>query len=133
MKPEHAERLFVEELVSSSIRSFKIPHGPIKNVDKLTGDASTRRYYRVLVSEVSYVVCIDDPKSHNQEHPFLVLQKVLLENGVTVPDVLDVDLSKGYILEEDLGDQTMLTRLAEIRSVDEERSLYEASLDQMTK
>ncbi len=116
MKPEEAERLFIEDLFNKSIELNKIPHTTISYIDKMTGDASTRRYYRVYCDENSsnYVVCLDNPVKKLEENPFLRMQSFLQGNGVRVPRVYDSIASKGYILEEDLTDQTYLKYLSEI-------------------
>jgi aminoglycoside/choline kinase family phosphotransferase len=135
MKLEHSERLFVESLFADSVQSKKILSSGILNVDRLTGDASTRRYYRVETTNESYVVCIDTPsvncdsKSGNKKVPFLEIQSILQDNKIRVPRILDHDLSKGYILEEDLGDNTMLSAVARGQSIGEELSTYERCLE----
>ncbi len=140
MKLEQTERLFVESLFEDSVHSKKAISGGIKHVERLTGDASTRRYYRVDTKEKSYVVCLDTPPASSnvkdvivEEFPFIVVQRVLEENGVRVPAVLDYDLTKGYILEEDLGDRTMLSLVARGQSAGEELSTYERCLELLIK
>lgn len=128
MKPEQAELLFINELVKKSIISKKVSSKDIKNIDRLTGDASTRKYYRVFdASNSSYVVCLDNPTI--EKYPFLEVQQFLESKNVRVPKIYDYDLAKGYLLEEDLGDCTLLKRLAEIKDIKIELEFYKKSID----
>src|SRR5690606_29624318 len=108
MKPEQSEQFFIEELYSRSIERKAIAPQVVNEIDKLTGDASTRRYYRVFTEEQSYVVCLDNPYEKEVEsHPFTSVQKFLKEKMISVPKIYDMDLRKGYLLQEDLGDVTL--------------------------
>jgi N-acetylmuramate 1-kinase len=108
----------------------------IESLVKIPGDASTRRYYRVLTREASrksYVLMrMDAPFSDQAMNlPFLVVQRHLASAGVDVPAVFDVDSSRGFVLLEDLGDVTLLRRLQEVSSADVERHLYERVIDSL--
>ncbi len=130
MKPEQSERFFVESLVKQSIERGKINDREVREIDKLTGDASTRRYYRVQADKDSYVVCVADPVIEGKDQsPFLQVHRALHENKVRVPHLPDTMLDRGYYLEEDLGDVTLLHRLADIESEKEELELYKKSID----
>ncbi len=131
MKPELSERLFVENLFSDSISKGKIQESSNIDVEKLTGDASTRRYYRVSNDKESYVVCLANPLEKEEEiSPFIEVQKLLKGEKIRVPEVYDCDLLKGYFLEEDLGDQTLLKHLATIDSFNNEEALiYKKVID----
>lgn len=132
MKPEQSERLLVEELLKKSISKLDFKSSEITSVDKLTGDASTRRYYRVFIGQESFVVCLDEPtKVPGAEPNFLKLQRVLKEQGVRVPGIIDRELGAGYILEEDLGDRTFLRELSKIESSDAEFEFYKKAVDGM--
>ncbi|MBP9674461.1 MAG: phosphotransferase [Bacteriovoracaceae bacterium] len=130
MKLEQAESLLIQELVMQSLSKLKDFSGEIKEIVRLAGDASTRRYYRVLGSKYSFVVCLDTPlKDENEEYFFCTIQSFLKESGIRVPIIYDVDLKKGYLLEEDLSDETLLKRLASIDSLEQEFVLYKESVD----
>jgi len=131
MKLETSERLLVEELfLKSKSKDSKLVQ--VENVEKLTGDASTRRYYRVYSEGVSYVACLDTPNSENTENNFLTLQRVLNDEGVRVPKIIDRDLTKGYILQEDLGDATFLKELPPMSEL-EEFDFYKSAIDLVAK
>lgn len=132
MKPEVAERLFIEELFSRSIEKEKIDSKELKNIDRLTGDASTRRYYRLDSEKESFVVCLDNPITDtNQKNAFVEVQAFLNNKGLRVPKVYDTLLKKGYILEEDLGDITLLQKLSGLKTIDCEYEIYKRVIDQL--
>ncbi len=127
MKPEMSEQLFIQELFGNSIERKAIEDTKLISIDKLTGDASTRKYYRVFGDKNSYVTCLDNPS--DKENDFITLQRFLSEKSISVPKIYDKNISKGYILEEDLGDVTLLNKLSMIKNLDEELDLYKNSLD----
>jgi aminoglycoside/choline kinase family phosphotransferase len=115
MKPEQSEQLFIEELIQKSITAKKINNQAIALIDKLTGDASTRRYYRVIMEDKkSFVVCLDNPVKDETDNNFFKFQKFLFQNNVRVPKIYDFIPSKGYLLEEDLGAMTLFVHLSRV-------------------
>lgn len=132
MKPEQSERILVEELFKKTIAKNLLSDDVVENIEKLTGDASTRKYYRIWTSTTSYVACLDNPTVDPGDEPtFLKLQRVLHDENVRVPLILDKDLGTGYILEEDLGDVTFLKDIALIASKEDEFEFYKKSIDLM--
>src|SRR6185437_14859469 len=63
--------------------------------------------------------------------PFLEIQNHLKKAKVDVPDVIDMDPARGYILLEDLGDVTLLRKLQDVSNGDVERHLYEKVIDSL--
>lgn len=132
MKPEQAERFFIEELFNKTQEKDILKGEKLEEVDKLTGDASTRRYYRIFTTTKSYVVCLDNPFNEEMEkHPFLSVQNFLSLNKVRVPEILDHNLSRGYSLQEDLGNETLLLHLSTLSSTEEEFKIYKTIVDQL--
>lgn len=132
MKPEQAERFFIEELFNKTQEKDILKDEKLEEVDKLTGDASTRRYYRIFTNNQSYVVCLDNPFNEEMEkHPFMSVQHFLLENKVRVPQILDHNLSRGYSLQEDLGNETLLLHLSTLTSTEDEFKIYKTIVDQL--
>lgn len=132
MKPGQSERILVEELFKKTISKQLLSDDVVENIEKLTGDASTRKYYRIWTSTTSYVACLDNPTVDPGEEPsFLKLQRVLHEEKVRVPLIFDKDLGTGYILEEDLGDVTYLKEIAQISNKEEEFEFYRKAIDLM--
>ena len=132
MKPEQTERFFIEELFNKTQDKDILKNEKLEEIDKLTGDASTRRYYRIFTTKESYVVCLDNPfDGEMDKHPFLSVQQFLSENKVKVPLIVDHNLSKGYSLQEDLGNETLLHRLSTLTSSEEEFEIYKKIIDQL--
>jgi len=85
----------------------------IEQIQLLTGDASGRKYFRVMAENKTYIICDDKTLMEKKEdHAFLVMQKILAENKISIPDVLQVDFKNGLIMQSDLGDITLLSHLA---------------------
>ena len=91
----------------------------------LVGDASFRRYYR-LVCAGSSAVLMDAPPPQEDIHPYVVVAALLRELGFSAPEVLAEDSDEGFLLLEDFGDDTY-TRLLE-RGADEP-ALYALAVD----
>ncbi|PLA75419.1 aminoglycoside phosphotransferase [Hydrogenovibrio sp. SC-1] len=81
-----------------------------------SNDASFRRYYRLnaMLSDqtVSYII-MDAPPQHEDCEPFVRIAGALQQMGLTVPTVLAQDLSQGFLLLKDLGDETYLSQLSD--------------------
>jgi aminoglycoside/choline kinase family phosphotransferase len=104
----------------------------ISQVERIPGDASTRRYYRISSQGKTFIAMQMDPfPEHGKDLDFLAVQRHLVQAKVDVPQVLDMEPAKGYILLEDLGDMTLLRRLQEVSSSDVERHLYEKVIDSL--
>ncbi len=108
----------------------------IRSIEKMPGDASTRRYYRIRAhdpesdSESTLVVMAMEPfAGETGEIPFLSIQRHLARTGVDVPRVLDTDPVQGFILLEDLGDTTLLRSLQEVSDGAQERAYFEKAID----
>ncbi|MAZ49261.1 MAG: hypothetical protein CME65_11925 [Halobacteriovoraceae bacterium] len=128
MKPELSEQLFIEELFKNSIQKLNDKSLKLKSIDKLTGDASTRRYYRLYCEGGSFVACLDNPTEVGA-NSFVNVQEFLEGFGVRVPRVFDKVLEKGYILEEDLGNETLLHYLSSVESSARELEIYKKVID----
>lgn len=132
MKPEQAELFLIEELFSKSQEKGILNNVKLQEVDKLTGDASTRRYYRLFTNDGSQVVCLDNPYEEGLEkHPFLSVQQFLAANHVKVPAILDHNLPKGYLLQEDLGNETLIMLLSTLTTKEQEFNIYKTIVDQL--
>lgn len=95
----------------------------------VAGDASNRRYFRLERSGASYIV-VEAPPETEKNEAFLAVRQVLADAGVKVPAAYAVDLPRGYLILEDLGDQLLLPALNP-DSVEEHYSQAFAVLRQM--
>lgn len=69
----------------------------------LAGDASFRRYFRVLDGG-RRAVLMDAPPPHEDPRPFIAVAEHLLADGFAAPRILARDLEQGLVLIEDFGD-----------------------------
>lgn len=85
------------------------------DIEPLSGDASFRRYSRIIAKgqPTSRWIAVYAPPETEKNHEFVAISRALLAAGVTAPEVLAVDYEKGYILQQDLGDQLLLPLLDE--------------------
>ncbi len=94
---------------------------------KLQGDASTRSYFRISflrgdAPETRILMVLGSPESGIRSHaeeatsrgdaecaelPFINVQRHLRACGVAVPEIFHYDAERGWMLLEDLGDQTL--------------------------
>jgi aminoglycoside/choline kinase family phosphotransferase len=76
----------------------------------VAGDASFRRYFRLHTATGSVIVC-EAPPATEKNAEFVAVRELLQAAGVRVPALLAVDLRRGYLLLEDLGDALLLPAL----------------------
>ncbi len=76
-------------------------------VVSLAGDASTRRYYRVVFADKSWVLMAWEPFKDAESFPFLNVLKHFEKHQVHVPEVIGFSPADGLVLLEDLGDLTL--------------------------
>ena len=95
-------------------------------IEPLAGDASFRRYFRVIAEERSAVL-MDAPPPHEDPQPFVRVAEWLSGTGLSAPDILARDLERGLLLLADFGD----SRLREVLDDDpqRERELYRLATD----
>ena len=91
----------------------------------LAGDASSRKYFR-LVRPSGTAVVMDAPPPQEDVRPFVRIGRHLRTLGLSAPEIYAEDAEHGFLLLEDLGDDTY-ARVIE-RGGDE-RMLYERATD----
>ena len=69
----------------------------------LAGDASFRRYFRIVDGD-RRAVLMDAPPPHEDPRPFIAVAEWLNESGLNAPTILARDLAQGLLLIEDFGD-----------------------------
>jgi tRNA threonylcarbamoyl adenosine modification protein YjeE len=94
--------------------------------EPLTGDASTRAYERLTLDGRRMILMnaprrADGPPVHDGRpysaiahlaedvKPFVALANGLRERGFSAPEIYAMDLASGFLVLEDLGDQTIVT------------------------
>lgn len=91
----------------------------------LAGDASFRKYYR-LEKDGETRVLMDAPPPEEDVKPFIKVAKILENAGLSAPHIYHEDCENGFLLLEDLGDNTY-TRL--LQKGYDEKALYDLAID----
>ena len=131
MRSLEKEKTLIKSLFEKSVIKKAVKQEEIKEINQLSGDASSRSYYRVKTDLQSYVVCLDRPFV-DENYPFLEVHKFLTQAKINVPLVYDFDLEKGYLLEEDLGDHTLLSSSIDF-TITKELEVYKKCVDLLMK
>ena len=79
-------------------------------ISPASADASFRRYFRVGVGPGS-LIAMDAPPEQEDVRPFVRAAAALRAMGVTVPEVVEVDAARGFLLLGDLGSRHYLAEL----------------------
>ena len=95
-------------------------------ITPLAGDASFRRYFRIL-GPSGNAVLMDAPPPHEDTRPFLAVADHLHQHGFAAPRILARDTDAGLVLLEDFGDD----RMREALDVDPSRedAIYTRAID----
>lgn len=94
-------------------------------VSVLAADASFRSYYRVQLNDRQCVL-MDAPPPEEDIRPFVTVARYLAQLGFSAPRILAEDERRGFLLLEDLGDDTY-TRIFEAGG--DQGQLYDAAID----
>ncbi len=95
-------------------------------ITPLAGDASNRKYFRLLSAHGTPTVLMDaDPAKGEDVHPFLHVAKHLSSIGLSAPKILAEDQPNGFLLLEDLGDD-LFARVV-LKNPGLEAPMYEAA------
>ena len=95
-------------------------------VAPLSGDASTRRYFRLQDGSTTSVLALHPEPFVTEELPFVVIRSLLASWGVPVPELHDHDGARGLLVLEDLGDLTLQEVLKGASEVEREDLYREA-------
>ncbi len=106
----------------------------LERVSELSGDASTRRYYRVLLRPGPHrpslvLMRYPDEIPPGEELPFLNVHRYLARAGVPVPEILLHLPQEKLLFLEDLGDRTLAERVREAGSPGAALPEYERSVE----
>ena len=96
--------------------------------DLLAGDASNRRYDRLILDDGRTAVLMDAPADKGEDvRPFVRIADWLRAQGASAPEIYAQDAGNGFLLIEDLGDD-LFARLM-VQSPAMTRQLYTAATD----
>src|ERR1700689_2818505 len=115
----------------------RVAPGAPFHYESMPGGASTRRYFRVLLPAGQTAVAMFVPEGPRPEEvqklverpewPFLEVRALLAARGVDVPRVIAGDTARGWLVLEDLGDDTLANYL--LRRPDEKSALYTRAVE----
>ncbi len=115
----------------------------ITRCEPASSDASFRRYFRIQTpddcwgqlpgaadrcAEQQFIVMDAPPNKENIE-PFIRIAKLLTQSQINVPNIFQQNLSDGFLLLEDFGDQCFLDQL----NTDTATALYQSAFDSLFK
>jgi aminoglycoside/choline kinase family phosphotransferase len=100
----------------------------IISCEPASSDASFRRYFRIKVSDGQFIVMDAPPEKENIE-PFIRVAKLLKRSNVNVPNILQQNLTDGFLLLEDFGSQCFLDQI----NAGNASTLYQSALDALFK
>lgn len=95
-------------------------------IEPLAGDASFRRYFRVVDGERTAVL-MDAPPEHEDVRPFVAVAEWLASVGLNAPEILARDVERGLLLLGDFGSWRLREALEQDPT--NERELYELATD----
>lgn len=99
----------------------------------LAGDASTRRYVRVVDQDKSCVLMIWEPFTDDGKYPFLNVLKHFAKHNVHVPNIIASSPELGLVLLEDLGDLTLERKFWENQNQSLAQPFYRQAIDEIIK
>ena len=102
------------------------------SVIQLAGDASARRYYRIIQDEKTWVLMNWEP-FQEKDYPFLSVQKHFDSCQVHVPEIVAIGADQGLLLLDDLGDLTLERKFWEQSAPESSFSFYQKTIDELIK
>lgn len=97
----------------------------------LAGDASSRKYYRVVKKDKSYVLMEWEKFEDNDNFPFISVSNLFAKHKIAVPKILAKSPKMGLMLLEDLGDLTLERKFWETEGHSDTIDFYQKTLDQL--
>lgn len=117
---------YIEKFLTKAIKSKDYSILP------LAGDASNRRYYRIIKDQHSSVLMRWEPFDPSN-YPFLSVLNHFQTNSVQVPEVIELSPADGLVLLEDLGDLTLERKFWENQNQEYVIPFYQLAVDELIK
>lgn len=114
------------DLYEERLKSYLASNGVGFQFETLTGDASTRGYFRVDWNGGNAIVCVYPEPFDKASQPYLDVTRLFLSCGLPVAEILDVDAERGIIVQEDLGDRILRDVIIDAEPESRERLTNEA-------
>ena len=119
-------------LIDEYLAERQPKHAACAKVSALSGDASTRRYYRLATPERSFVLALYPEPFLPEDLSYLSVRALLESHGLPVPGTEDVDGARGVVLQEDLGDLTLQALLKDASEARRDE-LYREAVDRIAQ
>lgn len=100
---------------------------------QLAGDASTRKYFRIVFNDQSRVLMSWEPFSDPDTYPFLNVLNHFSKCEIRVPKVEACSPELGVVLLEDLGDLTLERKFWENQNQEMAMPFYSQAIDEIIK
>ena len=96
-------------------------------INRLAGDASNRSYSRLTRNGQTAMLMDAPPERGEDVRPFVAVTDWLRQNDYSAPQILAADISNGFLLLEDLGDNLYSRHIRHAQA--DETMLYERAVD----
>ncbi len=83
----------------------------MKNLIKIKGDASYRKFFRKRKNHFSSIIIIAEKEKFKNLLVYDAINKILIKNKILAPNLYNESYSKNYIEIQDFGNETLLNRL----------------------
>jgi aminoglycoside/choline kinase family phosphotransferase len=130
--PRFPGRATPEERLAEFLQERFGEHAGDLAVVPLSGDASTRRYFRVQDGGETRVLSLYPEPFEPEDLGFRAVRELLAGYGLPVPVIIDHDGPRGLLVLEDLGDVTLQEALRTV-SDDEREELYGQAVDHLVR
>ena len=99
------------------------------SVTPLNCDASSRKYYRINLTDGSTRILMDDEMRCNHSKEFILIDQFLLKNGIRAPHIYAHNLRQGLMLLEDFGESDFVKKA----TPENEKQLLQKAVDVLIK
>ncbi|MAK43890.1 MAG: aminoglycoside phosphotransferase family protein [Spongiibacter marinus] len=107
-----------DELKRWSLQQLGLPPEEPATLSVVSGDASFRCYYRLSLPGDMHFIAVHAPPEKEDNPAFIAVQQRMMAANLRVPGMLGWDLERGFLLQEDFGDQLLLPCLNSIDAAD---------------
>ncbi|MGI8670425.1 MAG: aminoglycoside phosphotransferase family protein [Aridibacter sp.] len=94
-------------------------------IERLTPDASTRRFFRINLPDQTAIACVYAEK-FDETLPQIDVTNLFLSCGLPVAEIFEIDYENGIIIHEDFGDKILREYLEKADSETKENLLNQA-------
>jgi N-acetylmuramate 1-kinase len=95
-------------------------------IEPITPDASTRRYFRFQHDGRSCVACVYPDDIKHAAHNYVDVTRLFLSHGLPVAELYDFDEVNGIVILEDLGDRIVRNEIENSSAADKDKLIRNA-------